>query len=111
MELMKEDLKAYPHLYESLLSDRNEYMTYQLRQCAAHSQTTVAILGAAHVGGIAETCWHQTDIDVEELRKPDPAPPLSASPFTMYSWTGCAVGVAAVGVVAFVAVRVWRQRQ
>jgi len=69
--MMKEIAGQFPSLLNSVLHERDQFLTYNLRRCPG--PVVVAVVGLGHVQGIVDN-WNK-QIDMAEIAKiPGPGP-------------------------------------
>lgn len=71
-ELMEEFTQAMPEVKESLIVERDKYLSQKIKD--SPGQRIVAVVGAGHIKGIKS--WIQEDIDLSPLETVPPRSPL-----------------------------------
>lgn len=73
-EIVQEFAGSFPHLTETIIDERDQYMAQRLRE--ADEETIVAVVGAGHVNGIVEELKYNDVISTESLETTPNTPPI-----------------------------------
>lgn len=97
-EAVKELSRTYPGIMRPLLTERDEYMAFMLKDLEHRGYTrVVAVLGAGHLPGIRAS-W-DTDIDIDRIQELCMLPSRTKRPYRrILLYGGIAAGVVTVGL-------------
>jgi len=70
-EMLTELARALPEIKKPLIDERDQFLMSSIEDAGKGSGQVVAVVGAAHVGGMKE--WFGKPVDRERLGKPPPA--------------------------------------
>ena len=70
-EMLTELARALPEVKEPLIDERDQFLMSSIEDAGKGTEQVVAVVGAAHVGGMKE--WFGKTVDRERLGKPPPA--------------------------------------
>ncbi|KAK2379908.1 TraB family protein [Trifolium repens] len=93
--VIQEMSKEYPTLMETLVHERDQYMSSTLLKVASETRSVVAVVGKGHLQGIKKN-WKQPVLMNDLLTVPSPKPGISA----MRVFTSVGVGVAGVAIIS-----------
>ncbi|KAL5056427.1 hypothetical protein RYX36_037109 [Vicia faba] len=93
--VIQEMSKEFPTLMETLVHERDQYMSSTLLKVANESRSVVAVVGKGHLQGIKKN-WKQPVVMKDLLTIPSPKPAISA----MRVLTSVGVGVAGVAIIS-----------
>ncbi|GAU47994.1 hypothetical protein TSUD_272380 [Trifolium subterraneum] len=93
--VIQEMSKEYPTLMETLVHERDQYMSSTLLKVASESRSVVAVVGKGHLQGIKKN-WKQPVVMQDLLTLPSAKPAISA----MRVLTSVGVGVAGVAIIS-----------
>ncbi|KAK2433497.1 TraB family protein [Trifolium repens] len=93
--VIQEMSKEYPTLMETLVHERDQYMSSTLLKVASETRSVVAVVGKGHLQGIKKN-WKQPVMMNDLLTVPSPKPGISA----MRVFTSVGVGVAGVAIIS-----------
>ncbi|KAI5389991.1 hypothetical protein KIW84_075346 [Lathyrus oleraceus] len=93
--VIQEMSKEFPTLMETLVHERDQYMSSTLLKVANESRSVVAVVGKGHLQGIKKN-WKQPVVMKDLLTVPSPKPAISA----MRVLTSVGVGVAGVAIIS-----------
>lgn len=97
--VIQEMSKEFPTLMETLVHERDQYMSYTLLKVAREHSSVVAVVGKGHLGGIKKH-WKQPVVVKDLLEMPSKKPTVST--FKVLSSLGVAVaGVAILSGIYF----------
>jgi pheromone shutdown-related protein TraB len=97
--MFNEFARESPPLYDTLIGERDRYMTARLRQHAAETpvKRVLVVIGAGHLAGIEKELASQNEIPQPLLEKLSRLPPASRWP----KWPAAAAFVAIAAAIGF----------
>lgn len=93
--VIQEMSKEFPTLMETLVHERDQYMSSTLLKVASESRSVVAVVGKGHLQGMKKN-WKQPVVIKDLMTVPSPKPAISA----MRVFTSVGVGVAGVAIIS-----------
>lgn len=93
--VIQEMSKEFPTLMETLVHERDQYMSSTLLKVASENSSVVAVVGKGHLQGIKKH-WKQPVVMKDLMTVPSPKPAVSATRIV----TSIGVAVAGVAIIS-----------